>query len=140
MIEFQEFSSIYCMFLNTGGRILFDSIISPGFEPNEFFLEVDQTMSKNVVKHLSMYRGMINNYIYLKRGKHNFLLLVRRKIQIEPVPELKVYSVFHEDLKFSTNSNLQTRSRHLGSTFCDGGTSGDIYYYLVPPPPPPVRN
>ena len=51
---------MYCMFLNTAGRVLFDSIISPGFEPNQFFLEVDQAMSKNVIKHLSMYRGMFS--------------------------------------------------------------------------------
>ncbi|XP_023320087.1 putative transferase CAF17 homolog, mitochondrial [Eurytemora carolleeae] len=109
----KEYPSMYCMFLNSAGRVLFDSIISPGFEPNQFFLEVDQAMSKNVIKHLSMYR-------------------VRRKIAIEPVSELKVYSVFHEDLKVRTESNLQTRSSHLGSTFCDGGVRNSVL--------PPVSN
>ena len=40
-----------------------------------------------------------------------------------------VFSVFHEDLKVKTESNLQTRSSHLGSTFCDGGTE-DLYFFL----------
>lgn len=60
LIDLKEYPSMYCMFLNSAGRVLFDSIISPGFEPNQFFLEVDQAMSKNVIKHLSMYRGMFS--------------------------------------------------------------------------------
>lgn len=53
----QDCPSLYCLFLNTGGRALFDTIISRGFEPNQLFLEVDERVSKAVVKHLSMYRG-----------------------------------------------------------------------------------
>ena len=52
------------MFLNTGGRILFDSIICPGYQPNEFILEVDSSLVKAVVKHLNMYKGSSNLMVY----------------------------------------------------------------------------
>jgi folate-binding Fe-S cluster repair protein YgfZ len=47
------------MFLNTGGRVLFDSIICPGFEPDEYILEVDSDLAKAAVKHLKMYKGWL---------------------------------------------------------------------------------
>ena len=47
------------MFLNTGGRVLFDSIISPGLDPNEFMVEVDSGLAKTVIKHLNMYKGKV---------------------------------------------------------------------------------
>ena len=45
------------MFLNTGGRVLFDSIICPGFLPNQYIVEIDTELAKAAVKHLNMYRG-----------------------------------------------------------------------------------
>jgi len=100
----KDSSSLYCMFLNTGGRILFDSIICPGYQPNEFIIEVDSSLVKAVVKHLKMYK-------------------VRRKLLIESIPDSSVYAVYNEDLTSVNRSSdqLTTRSPEIGSTYCDGG-------------------
>jgi len=116
-LENKDCPSVYCMFLNTGGRVLFDTIITPGFQPNELLLEVDAQLSKAVVKHLSMYR-------------------VRRKIKIEPVPDLEVFSVFHENIVLQGNTNLQTKSPAIGSTFCDGGAREPLLSPLSDPDTP----
>eukprot|EP00088_Acartia_fossae_P014717 TRINITY_DN1791_c0_g1_i4.p1 TRINITY_DN1791_c0_g1~~TRINITY_DN1791_c0_g1_i4.p1 ORF type:complete len:366 (+),score=45.96 TRINITY_DN1791_c0_g1_i4:192-1289(+) len=101
----KETNSLHCMFLNTGGRVLFDSIISPGFEPNEFMVEVDSGLAKTVIKHLNMYK-------------------VRRKLQIEALKNLNIYAVYHDKLSVNTSPAHQTQSDVIGSTFCDGGTRG----------------
>jgi len=97
-----ERRSLYCMFLNTGGRILFDAIISKGVEPDQFLLDVDSKASKLAKKHLSLYK-------------------VRRKILIKIEENLAVHAVFKDDFK-SDVPDLTTQSPVLGSTFCDGGS------------------
>ena len=42
--------SVYCAFLNTGGRVLFDAIISKTEEEGDFLLDVDNAVSKFVKK------------------------------------------------------------------------------------------
>jgi len=100
----KESKSIYCMCLNVGGRVIFDSIISLGQDTNEFLVDVDANMSKVAVKHLSMYK-------------------VRRKILIENVDNLAVHSIFSPEASFQTETKFQTRSPLIGATFCDGGMS-----------------
>jgi len=97
-----ERKSIYCMFLNTGGRILFDAIISKGVEPHQFLLDVDTKVSNLAKKHLSMYK-------------------VRRKILIKIEEDLAVNVVFRPNFQ-STAPDLTTQSPVIGSTFCAGGS------------------
>lgn len=108
----KETPSMYCMFLNTGGRVLFDSIICPGFQPNQYIVEIDTELAKAAVKHLNMYR-------------------VRRKLKIEIMKNLNAFAVFNpnQDLNVSKASSHQTRSPEIGSTFCDGGSRTS----LLPP-------
>lgn len=62
------------MFLNKGGRILYDSLIYRQSE-DSFLLEIDASVASQVVKHLKIFR-------------------VRRKIDIEQVEEKKVWVVW----------------------------------------------
>jgi len=107
VLETQDNPSIYCAFLNTGGRILFDTIISNGFKPNQFIIEVDSGLAKAAVKHLNMYK-------------------VRRKLKIAPMPGLSVFSLFHNGLEVNQSSHLTTRSSVIGATFCDGGSRDSL--------------
>jgi len=96
--------SLYCAFLNTGGRVLFDAIISKTENEGEFLLDVDSAVSKLVKKHLSLYK-------------------VRRKISIKVMEDLNVHAVFQEvgDEDSHPEHRLPTRSGEPGSTFCNGG-------------------
>jgi folate-binding protein YgfZ len=53
-------SCIYAMFLNKGGRVLYDSLIyrssSPDPERIAYLIECDKTISNNLAKHLKLYR------------------------------------------------------------------------------------
>lgn len=97
--------SLYCAFLNTGGRVLFDAIISKTENEGEFLLDVDSAVAKVVKKHLSLYK-------------------VRRKIAINVLEDHNVHAVFPEvegGDEEHTGHRLVTRSSEPGSTFCDGG-------------------
>jgi len=97
--------SLYCAFLNTGGRVLFDAIISKTENEGEFLLDVDSAVAKTVKKHLSLYK-------------------VRRKIAINVLEDHNVHAVFPEvegGDEEHTGHKLVTRSSEPGSTFCDGG-------------------
>lgn len=108
-------TSLYCMFLNTGGRVLFDSILSRGWSPGEYLLQVDSQLASMAVKHLSLYR-------------------VRRKIVIEPASELQVSAIFsHQLIHSSQEPAFHTRASLIGSTYCDGGASTAVQ--IEPPLP-----
>jgi len=97
--------SLYCAFLNTGGRVLFDAIISKTENEGEFLLDVDSAVAKVVKKHLSLYK-------------------VRRKIAINVLEDYNVHAVFPEGEggeEEHTGHRLVTRSSEPGSTFCNGG-------------------
>ena len=66
-----ENHSMYCMFLHSNGRILYDAIIYRGFNKGEFLIECDACGASPLLRHLSAYR-------------------VRRKVTIEPAGDLKV--------------------------------------------------
>jgi len=108
-----ERKSLYCMFLNTAGRILFDAIISKGVEPDQFLLDVDSKVSNLAKKHLSLYK-------------------VRRKILIKIEENLSVHAVFKDELKSAT-PELSTQSPVIGSTFCSGGSSAPGVEDIGPP-------
>lgn len=117
------FCSMYCAFLNTGGRILFDAIIAKTQNQDEFLVDVDSRVSGMARKHLSLYK-------------------VRRKLSISVSECDTVYAVFRggEDVLDHVvcgHTTLTTRSPEVGSTFCDGGAVEDstvtgllIFYYF----------
>ena len=61
--------SMYALFLNKGGRVLYDTIIYGTPEKNTYLVECDATISNELRRHLRIYR-------------------VRRKIDIEPAHKL----------------------------------------------------
>lgn len=73
--------NIYTVFLNTKGRILFDTIIYKGLEDNNYLIECDTSVVNNLQKHLIMYK-------------------LRRKVNITSLADkMKVWALF--DANFS---------------------------------------
>jgi len=52
----EENKSIYCMFLNTQGRILYDTLVYSGSEPGNYLIECDSACSKDLASHLTRFR------------------------------------------------------------------------------------
>jgi transferase CAF17, mitochondrial len=103
-------TSMFCMFLNTKGRVVFDSIIyTDSAAENSFLVECDKAAENLLKKHLTMYK-------------------VRRKINIE-CPSVSVYAAFGEqaegkiDELASNNKTLVTspdpRLKDLGFRLID---------------------
>lgn len=83
--------SMYTMFLNTKGRVLYDSIIYRTSENNSFLIECDKEVLGTLQKHLKMYR-------------------VKRKIDITSLEsEFNVYALFNPG-KLIRNDKLKTDS------------------------------
>jgi len=94
--------SLYCMFLNTQGRVLFDSLIYAGREKDEYFLDVDSKVSAVAKKHLGFYK-------------------IRKKVGVEICSNLSVFVAYKEDAEVIPPSpSMTTQSPLLGSTFCSG--------------------
>ena len=75
--------SVYCMFLNTQGRVLFDALIYQGGDHSEvFLLDIDQKCSNLAKKHLSMYK-------------------IRRKVAIDIDSQYSVFGAFNKDCQVS---------------------------------------
>lgn len=101
LLTSRQWRSLYCMFLNTQGRVLFDALIYHG-EENVFLLDIDQKCSNLAKKHLSMYK-------------------IRRNVAIDLETQYSVYGAFNPDSEVKC-PELSTRSSQLGSTFCSGGS------------------
>jgi len=69
--------SMYCMFLNTQGRVLYDAIVYNSQEKDSYLIECDANCSSALAKHLSMYK-------------------VRRKVSINPNDSLKTWIFFDQ--------------------------------------------
>lgn len=68
--------SMYTMFLNSAGRVLYDAIIYRNIEKNTYVIECDTQSADTLQKHLKLYR-------------------VRRKIDVASLSdELKLYALF----------------------------------------------
>ncbi|XP_063919237.1 putative transferase CAF17 homolog, mitochondrial [Zophobas morio] len=81
--------SMYTMFLNTAGRVLYDTIIYRNSEENTYFVECDKSISETLQKHLKIHK-------------------VRRKIDVTSLAdELKIYAVFSNDKINTTSDNSQ---------------------------------
>jgi len=100
-LSFDQQRSLYCMFLNTQGRILFDALIYQGQEQTDFLLDVDKNVAALAKKHMSVYK-------------------IRKKVRIDPMENLAVFATFKDDTPVNPPS-LSTQSPVLGSTFCSGG-------------------
>lgn len=88
----EERRSIYCMFLNIRGRIIFDSLLSRGFTEDQFLLEVDSSIAATVRKHLMMYK-------------------VRRKVKVDQMKD--AFSVFVTSKTIWKTKTLIFLPRHL---------------------------
>ncbi|XP_076268160.1 iron-sulfur cluster assembly factor IBA57, mitochondrial [Rhynchophorus ferrugineus] len=70
--------SMFTMFLNIKGRILFDTLIYKTNVPDSFWLECDSQVSNSLQKHLKMYK-------------------VRRRVDISPLTEYNVHVLFNTE-------------------------------------------
>uniref|UniRef100_A0A6V7MBY0 Uncharacterized protein n=1 Tax=Bracon brevicornis TaxID=1563983 RepID=A0A6V7MBY0_9HYME len=71
--------NIYTLFLNTRGRVLYDTIIYKSLEENTFLIEVDAAATNDLQKHLKMYK-------------------LRRKVDISSLEDkMKVWASFETD-------------------------------------------
>lgn len=78
-------SSIYSLFLNKAGRVMYDAIIYGSEEKNEIFVETDESVCQDLRKHIMIYR-------------------IRRKISIDQVDdEYAVWAAYGGDLKGDSN-------------------------------------
>jgi len=80
LTENHENPAIFAMFLNTQGRVMFDTFITkPNIENDEeFYIDCDKELSEKLVKHLKMYK-------------------VRRKLTIEIQENDHVMAVFNPE-------------------------------------------
>ena len=102
LLTSREWTSLYCMFLNTQGRVLFDALVYQGGDKdNVFLLDVDQKCSNLAKKHLSMYK-------------------IRRNVTIDLDSQYTVFGAFNRDSEVKC-PELSTQSSLVGSTFCNGG-------------------
>ncbi|XP_072388119.1 putative transferase CAF17 homolog, mitochondrial [Diabrotica undecimpunctata] len=85
----QNFHSMYAMFLNTKGRVLYDSIIYKFETDNSYFIECDLEIEKQLEKHLKMYR-------------------VRKKVDITNTGnEYQIYVLFRNNCLKTENVQLE---------------------------------
>ncbi|KAF5274060.1 hypothetical protein FQR65_LT04458 [Abscondita terminalis] len=85
---------MYTMFLNTKGRVMFDSIVYKRQEDNTFYIECDSNTIDRLKKHLSLYR-------------------VRKKIDITSLQdEFQVYSIFNPEYIKTSKLQLLPDAKH----------------------------
>lgn len=78
-------SSIYTMFLNTRGRVLYDALIYQTAEPGVLFIECDASATTALERHLKMYR-------------------LRKKVSIDVDNEHEVWAVYDVSLNRSPSA------------------------------------
>ncbi|XP_046480006.1 putative transferase CAF17 homolog, mitochondrial [Neodiprion pinetum] len=99
-------ASMYTMFLNTKGRVMFDAILYRTHEIGVYLLECDSRALMSVQKHLKLYR-------------------VRRKIDIDDLSnEMKVWALFDPDKasieSWNAGANITKKIKLEGQIFpCD---------------------
>lgn len=86
--------SMYTMFLNTKGRVMYDAIIYRSKEEGVFLIECDKSALSHLQKHLKMFR-------------------VRRKIDIENIEDVKVWVVFDPKLADPDETNVNKKTNIL---------------------------
>lgn len=92
-------TSIYSVFLNIKGRVLYDTIIYKTQKENMFYVECDHSVVNNLSKHLKMYK-------------------LRRKVDIQSLDDkMKVWTVYDENLASQNENELGQKSKELGKIF-----------------------
>lgn len=95
MKHLQESNSLFTMFLNTKGRVLYDSIIYKRKEEHTYFVECDLDGVQGLVKHLKMYR-------------------VRRKVNVDPIiDEWKLWVLFNPKEEENPSSVIKHENQDL---------------------------
>lgn len=79
--------NIYAIFLNTKGRVLFDTIIYKRLEDNCFLIECDKSLIDQLRRHLMIYK-------------------LRKKVDISFVDEIKIWSMFDVNFKLDATNDL----------------------------------
>lgn len=100
-------ASIYSLFLNIKGRVMYDTILYKGNEENIFYIECDTQVIESLEKHLKMYR-------------------VRRKIDITSLDKkMKVWSMFDPGEVFENDEGVASENKNSleGSIFPCGTAS-----------------
>lgn len=113
MKHFQDNSKcIFTMFLNTKGRVLYDSIIYKQDSDDTFLIECDHSCIEELVKHLKMYK-------------------LRKKVQIDSVDdEFKVWVLFNpKELVNSNSKNLNVNQERIVPCSLPV-LEGKVYNYL----------
>lgn len=86
--------SMYTMFLNTKGRVLYDTIIYGTEERNSYFVECDKSVVETIQKHLKIYR-------------------IRRKVEVTSLDkDYSVYSLFKFN-KINLNNGNNSKLKEL---------------------------
>ena len=66
--------SLYTMFLNTGGRVLYEGILVNA-DADTFLLDCDTSLVDKILKHLKMYK-------------------LRKKVQLKVLPDYETWALF----------------------------------------------
>ncbi|KAJ8672975.1 hypothetical protein QAD02_004236 [Eretmocerus hayati] len=104
-------TSLYSLFLNTRGRVLYDTIIYKAQEET-FFVECDIKVLSNLVKHLKMYK-------------------LRKKVDIQTMEnQMNVWTVFDNDV-ISSKRNTNDKNPDLEGKIFPCGAMDDKSSKLV---------
>ncbi|XP_057337052.1 putative transferase CAF17 homolog, mitochondrial [Microplitis mediator] len=88
-------TNIYALFLNTKGRVLYDTIVYKGFDEETYFIECDSDVIDALQRHLIMFR-------------------VRRKIDVESmVDKMKVWVLFDTNLNLTDTEIKSPNKRNV---------------------------
>ena len=74
----EKWRSLYCMFLDTKGRVMFDALVYQGQMETDFLLDVDKKVAKEAAKRIAMYK-------------------LRKKVTIDILSTMKVYAAYDCD-------------------------------------------
>ena len=100
----EKWRSLYCMFLDIKGRVLFDAMVYPGPVETDFLLDVDKNVAKEAQKRMNHFK-------------------LRKKVKIDILQTMRVYAAFdHRDLGCPPDPERLTQSAVMGSTFCSNNT------------------
>ena len=73
----EKWRSLYCMFLDTKGRVLFDALVYQGQLETDFLLDVDKKVAKEAAKRMALYK-------------------LRKKVSIDILQSMKVYAAYDD--------------------------------------------
>ena len=96
--------SIYSVFLNIKGRVLYDTIIYKTHEEGMLYVECDSMIANNLLKHLKMYK-------------------LRKKVDIQTLEDqMKVWTVYDDNVVSQDSQTLEKKSKLEGRIFPCGAS------------------